>query len=292
MGKTVKSFNPLGGSSTLGGFLGGKGPVAKALGLEKKQGEYFDPDLSATDRLIAFSNEKDPLVDPIKGMNTATDYIRNNELTKGVFGSGGMQSRLTGEELDLANRGFQLTQDDREAYGQISGDVARMFGQQEQDAAKALARRGLGSASSGAAGATFSGLAGNKNEMLAQSQMQIAKQRMADTQARLMQNRQMQSSLAQQGMGLAQNQFDNQVNARQNKFNELNVAAGGQNAANQQRFASLDDKRNNKGKSLLEGFGQGLFSSSQQIGAAPGRAANSAAGAGGKSMGGGFGGVA
>jgi hypothetical protein len=212
MGKSIKKaagFLPVvAGAKFIGKKLG--------IGLEDEQGAYNDQA-----ELQNFLRKTDDSVDPTKGMNMATDFVRNNALTKGVYGDGGLQSQLGAEGQELASRGFQLTQDDREAYGQASADVARMFGQQEQDAAKALARRGLGSASSGAAGAAFSGLAGNKNEMLAKAQMNIAQRRMDNTTQRLQQNRQLQASLAQDGNRMAQQQYGNQVGARQNRISEL-----------------------------------------------------------------------
>lgn len=207
------------GIATLGGSEVALAAGKKlGIGLEDEQGEY-----NKTDDAQDFYKNYD------REMGRAEKGVQEGALTKGLFGEGGLQSQLGAEGKDLASRGFQLTQDDREAYGQVSGDVARMFGQQEQDATRALARRGLASASSGAAGATFSGLAGNKNEMLAKSQMQIAQNRMDNTQKRLTENRRMQGVLGETGAGLAQQRYSD-------KGQSLVTAAGlrGQDMAAQQ----------------------------------------------------------
>ncbi len=232
------------------------------------------------------------LTDGVTGSKFAAEQIQNGALTKGLFGEGGLQDRLGAEEQDLASRGYQLKPEDREAYGQAAGDISRQFGQQEQDAAKALARRGLGGGSSGAAGATFSGLAGNKNEMLAKAQTDIAQKRMADTTQRLQQTRNLMGSLGTQGAALQDAQFQRQLtgvkNNQQNLTNAAQLNTAANTANNNANLASMEDKRGAKGKTLLEGFGQGLFSSSQQVGAAPGTFVSGMAGAGGSAMGSGM----
>lgn len=116
--------------------------------------------------------------DPSTGTLAATDQVKSNDLFKGVFGEGGLNERILSEEQDLAKRGFSLQPEDFEAYGQASGETARMFGAEEQGLAQALASRGLSAAPSGAAGVGFSGLMGNKSERLAGAQRKIADDRM------------------------------------------------------------------------------------------------------------------
>ena len=215
------------------GTMGGSEVVRAAgkklgIGLEDEQGAYVTPEAQQAALYRAFANDYD------NQMKLADKGVQESDLTKGLFGQGGLQSQLSNESRDLASRGFQLQQEDREAYGQVSGDVTRMFGQQEQAATQALARRGLASASSGAAGATFSGLQGNKNEMVAKAQMQIAQNRMQDTQKRLMENRRMQGALGEMGAGLAQQRYDTKGRSLMNAMD----AEGQQNAAKQQALAN------------------------------------------------------
>lgn len=89
-----------------------------------------------------------------------------------------MNERISDREA-MTGRGaeFQLQPDDYQAYGEASGDIARMFGSQEQSLAESLASRGLASAPSGTAQAQFSGLMGNKFEQLGKLQHQIAQDR-------------------------------------------------------------------------------------------------------------------
>lgn len=262
MGKSIGSLAKGAALAPLGiAGLAAKPVMNKlGIGLEDEQGAYNDQA-----DLQGYLRSKDPNVDPITGMDTATKYVQGNALTKGVYGEGGLQSQLSGlqsqllnEGKNLSDTGFGLSQGDREAYGQVSGDIARMFGQQENQTAQSLNRRGLGGASSGAAGAAFSGLSGNKNEMLARAQTDIAQKRMADTQNRLAQNRQfiaqnsqIQSQLANQGMGLAQNQFDNQLNARRNRINELSMLEGSKSGV-------LADQKAAVKPGLFSTIGQGL----------------------------------
>lgn len=221
-------------------------PMKKlGLSLEDEQGEYATPE-EAYKRALQRES-----ADYAKGMAEAEKGVQESAFTKGIFGQGGMQERIGKEELDLANRGFQLSQEDREAYGQASGDISRLFGQQEQQATQNLARRGLASAGSGAAGAVFSGLAGNKNEQLGKMQMQIANQRMENTRQRLFQNRQMQQDLANQGANMA-------AARRQDKLAGLAGAAGVESQIYNEKRNMLADKEAAVRPGLFSTIGQGL----------------------------------
>lgn len=253
MGKGLKKVASIVPATSI---LTGKGPAAKLLGLEEKQGEFNDQQ-----DLQSYLRTADPNVDPITGMDRATKYTQENALTKGVFGQGGVQSQLESEGKDLASRGFSLQKDDREAYGQTAGDISRLFGQQENQAAQSLARRGLGAGSSGAAGAMYSGLAGNKNEMLAKAQLNIAQKRMADTQQRLLQNRALQSQLAGQGSDLSNRQYQNQVEGRQRRIGELSALEASKSQVMGDKQAAF------KEGGLLKGFGRGLQAGTSQLGA-------------------------
>lgn len=294
-------------------MLGGKGPLAEMLGVEKKQGEFYNPDNTPTDMLVGenkylagdksktdvnaylkYGNLKGNnlsreavALDPVAGSKLAAEEVMNSPLMRGLFGNNSLSSRLNAEEQDLAKNGFNLTQDDRTAYGQASGDIARMFGNQENDIATSLAKRGLASAGSGAAGAAYSGVAGNKYEQLGKLQTDIANKRYASNMERLNDTRSQINNLATLGQKSQAEQFNRQIQGVQNRRDYLSKAALLQQASNEQTAASLQDKRNNMGKSLLQGFGQGLFSSAQQMGSSPGTLSTSFAGSAGKTLGGG-----
>ncbi len=203
------------------------------LGLEDEQGDY-----TKTGDIQDFYRNYD------RELGAAEKGVQNSALTRDVYGEGGLQGQLAKEQSQLANQGFQLTQDDRTAYGQAAGDIARQFGQQEQDISKSLARRGLASAGSGAALQQFAGAAGNKNEMLAGAQMQIAQKRYQDTQNRLNNVRNQMQSLAGQGSQLAQQRYAG-------KGAGLEAAAGAQTQERQNQQAALKP-------GLFSTIGQGL----------------------------------
>lgn len=271
MGGVVKAIskpaaivaNPMIGLNALGGS---KAAGALGLNLDDEQGAYATPEQKAAQAYRDFTaNYGGEMRDAEKG-------VQEGAFTKGLFGEGGLQTQLGAEGKDLASRGFQLTQGDREAYGQTAGDVSRMFGQQEQATTQNLARRGLASGASGAAGAAFSGIQGNKNEMLAQAQTQIAQKRMADTQQRLQQNRQMQSQLANQGVGMQRDRYADR---------ERNVkgAVGLERDLNQENRQTLADQEAAVKPGLFSTIGQGLQRGIGQMAqAAPGMLAGGVGG--------------
>lgn len=250
MGKKVMSV--VGTVNPAIGLATGQGAFAKALGLEKGQGEYWNADESASQDLMGMNADQ--------MYNQGTKSIQENALLSGLFGKEGLQSRLGTEEQRLATQGYQLTPEDREAYGQASGDISRLFGTQEQAAAQSLASRGLASAPSGVAGATFSGLQGNKMEQLAKAQTAIADRRMQNTMQRLNSTRQMMSDLGNQAGGLLNQQFNNRLGLAE-------ARQGAQGQINQGRMASLADKRSQRSGSLLENFGTGLRGGVTNLGA-------------------------
>lgn len=244
MGGAIKSI----GTAVLGGpaaLIGSKLAPKLGLGLDDEQGAYATPEQKQQKQYQDYMANYD------KNMGEATKGVQEGAMTKGLFGEGGLQSQLGTEGSDLASRGYSLTQGDREAYGQTAGDVSRMFGQQDQAATAQLARRGLGAGASGAAGAQFSGIQGNKNEMLAQAQTSIAQKRMADTNQRLQQNRVMQSQLAGQGVGMAKSNFADKGSA-------LGAAAGVEGNINNQARQTLADQQAAVKPGLFSTIGQGL----------------------------------
>lgn len=155
---------------------------------------------------------------PETGTQEATSQVQNNPMLSGLFGQGGTMDRTNAEEQQLASQGFALTPEDRTAYGQISGDIARQFGQSDQSLSQALSDRGL--SNSGIAGASFTGSQGNKMEQLAQAQQKIANDRFQANLQRLGQTRSFLSNLGQQGSSNIQSQFNrNQTGVNQNLAN-------------------------------------------------------------------------
>lgn len=237
MGKAVGAVAS-GGLSLLAPKLG--------IGLDDEQGAYATPEQKRQQDYQKF------LDDYGSNVGGAEKKVQYGQFTGGLFNpETGLQSQVEKEGRDLASQGFQLAPEDREAYGQASGDVARMFGQQEQDLSKSLARRGLASAGSGAAGAGFSGLQGSKNEMLAKAQTNIANQRMQNTQQRLMQNRQLQQNLAQQGTDLRQGEYEGMRRS-------LAGSAGAEQGLNNENQQTMAAQQAAIKPGLFSTIGQGL----------------------------------
>jgi hypothetical protein len=170
--------------------------------------------------------------DPLTGSRFATDQVQNNGILGGLFGNGGQMQQAEGKLTDLNNQGFELKPEDMTLYGQTSGNIARMFGQQGNQASQDLANRGLASAPSGAAGAMFSGLAGNQNEMLANAQQQIMQQRFQNTQNQIAQQQNFVGQLGQQGANAINQQYGRQLSGAQNQRQGIEGAAGLQQGAN------------------------------------------------------------
>lgn len=228
------------------------------------------------------------------GSKFATEQVQNNPILGQLFGQGGALERTNQQEKDLSSRGYSLQPEDYEAYGQASGNLARMFGQQEQNLSQSLADRGLSQAPSGAAGAGFSGLMGNKNEQLGQLQTQIAQQRMQSNMQRLADTRNFMSQLGAQGANDIQQQYGRQLaGAQQEEANRTGTQASTANAANvygqagQQAFqqgmgafganlASQQQKTEAYQPGLMEMFGTGLKGSAYNIGSSPGTGSQSA----------------
>lgn len=280
-GKGGDGLSKIGGSAF--GSLGG------LIGLGPEYGEHFTPDDATGKSYRDWARSNPDEIQGLKGTQIATDQVMRNPILQALYGDKGLQGQLATEGTRLANQGFSLQPEDHEAYGQISGDVARQFGQQESDAARSLARRGLGGADSGAAGAAFSGLAGNKNEMLAKAQMGIAQRRVEDTRQRLNDNRQMQAQLGNQGSRDIESQFQRQVGGHRAYGDQFSRAAGNEQGLNEQKLAAVQDKRLAKNKTLFDAWGEGTYSGLKQ-GTASSTASWASMGGAGSMMGGGGGG--
>lgn len=183
--------------------------------------------------------------DPRTGSKMATEQVQNNPILGQLYGEGGQMSKQLGQYgdqygklTDLQNQGFDLKPEDQSLYGQMSGSIARQFGQQGNQAANSLASRGL--SSSGAAGAQFSGLAGNQNEMLANAQQQIAQQRVQNTMQQIGQQQQFLSqmggninNMGANAAGAVNQQYGRNLSGVQQNADSMQKTAGLQNQANQ-----------------------------------------------------------
>lgn len=192
---------------------------------------------------------------PLTGTRFAEEQLGKTRL-------GGLLGRLDTEEQKLASQGFQLTPEDREAYGQAAGDITRKFGRAEQSLAQTLANRGLTGAPSGAAGAAFSGLSGNKLEMLAKQQRAIADDRMRNTLERLQQTRSLLSTL---GSSELQAQFGRQLAGRETSMGErerqARLAMGQRQLTQDQLNREIEQEEMTAGPGIgeiLGGIGMGV----------------------------------
>lgn len=163
---------------------------------------------------------------PVSGRRLASDQVATDPILGAVFGSGGAMDRAFDEENALATTGYSLKNEDHDAYGQASDEIARMFGQQEQSLAQALASRGLAAGGGGAVNQQFANLYGNKSEQLAKAQKDIAQRRMEMNLQRLGQVRQYAAGLSGQA---------NQAISGQQDANRAGV---------QQRQGMMQDKAN------------------------------------------------
>lgn len=154
----------------------------------------------------------------------AGQSVQGDPILGQLFGKGGTLDQSVGQEKDLANRGYSLQPEDYEAYGQASGNIARMFGGQEQGLAQDLASRGI--SNSGAAGAAFSNMYGNKQEQLGGLQTQIAQNRMQMNQSRLKDMQNFVSTLGGQAQGAEQGAFGRAMQANQNSYNQASGVLG------------------------------------------------------------------
>lgn len=278
MGNAIKS---------VGGFLGlSDGPKAPA-------GQFGNQSL---DKLTSLGMNPSEATDAATGSNYATKQVQNNPILGQLFGNNGALSGALGKEQDLQKQGFQLTPDDKEAYGQASGDIARMFGQSENNLSQSLANRGLSAGPSGAAGASFSGLQGNKNEQLAKAQTNIANQRMQNTMQRIAQQQKFATDLGQQGASAINDQFGRQLSGSQHQRDTLAKSAGmtadQNNAQNQYGLQSAQYEQENKPANFGDMISSGIGSTLHNTFAAPGQMLSSIAGGGGGGSGGDSGGKA
>lgn len=193
----------------------------------------------------------------LTGSKVAEQQLMGNETQRGLYGPEGQLGKVEGKLNSLYDQGFNLTPEDQTMYGQMSGDIARQFGQQGNQAASNLASRGL--SNSGAAGAMFSGLAGNQNEMLAKAQQSIAQQRFQNTMNQIGQYQNFVSGLGAQHENALQNQYGRQLAGAQNQRQGLQSTAQlqqGQNQAqNQYGLQAAGFEVENQPQNLMDAVG-------------------------------------
>ncbi len=251
------------------------------------------------------SNEQQGLANQLAtgattGSNYATQQVQNNPLLSQGLNAQmdqlhtgqGLESGQTGILNNLQSQGFNLTPGDQSLYGQEAGQIANQYAQQGNQAANSLASRGL--SSSGAAGAQFSGIAGNQNQQLAQAQQQIAQQRFSNTQNQIAQQQNFIGALNGQNnsqanaySGQAANdinqQYGRQLSGANQSTSNLSTAAGLQSGANnaQNQYGMDASKFNaaNTPANFMDFYSAGLGSSAQEVGAGSGQLAASQTGA-------------
>lgn len=219
--------------------------------------------------MTGFSNQL--AAGPLTGSKFATEQVNNNADLGGLYGPGGQLSQAEGKLTDLQNQGFNLKPEDQSLYGQEAGQISRQFGSQGNDAANNLAARGL--SSSGAAGAQFSGLQGNQNEMLAQAQQQIAQQRFQNTMGQIGQYQNFVNSMGANAGNAINQQYGRQLSGVNQQTGQLATAAGeqtGQNSqANSANMAAADFNVKNQPKNFMDfasaGAGQGIQKDSASL---------------------------
>jgi hypothetical protein len=282
-----------------------RGPVQQQLEVQRER-LYQDELSKIPDQAGSAQAAMADLIttNPLAAQKYLSDTVRNDPTSKRLFGEGGEMDRsiqdtqkfmqqgdeanayaqtIQGEERDLASRGYSLTPEDHEAYGQMSDELARTAGAQEKGLSRSLAARGLGSAPSGQAARLFSGVQGNKFEQLANAQRSVAESRMNSNRQRLNDTRQFlgqQQNNANSKYGLGQNArgqttnlgnlqdqymsnlFNRNLSGRQQKFNEQMGAAGQQfqqAQANQNQintgFQQVEQTRGPTAGEVLGGIG-------------------------------------
>lgn len=237
-------------NEALAKYAGG-GNLADLLAQASSVPQDFQPSMNAA------------VYNPLTGSKMASDQVRSDPLSSGLLGEGGSLERALGEEKDLQSRGWTLQPEDFEAYGQASGNIARMFGQQEQSLAQSLSDRGLAAGSSGIAQQQFSGLQGNKAEQLGQLQSQIAQQRMQTNMQRLNDTRGYLNNLGNLGQTAVQNQYNRNL-AGVNAYNDNMHQMAGRDIQKYQAeqsaaLASAKNQQERETKNLGDALSNGIY---------------------------------
>lgn len=225
----VAGQNRQGGQDTGNIFMGGD-----SRGVSEAQGRIQN----AMGGLAAYSPEQ------------AQSGIQNSELYSPLFGKQGALNQAIGQYQDLSKTGFQLQPEDLTAYGQVSGDIARQFGQSDQSLAQAMADRGL--SSSGVAASQFAGSLGNKQEQLAQLQTQIAQNRMNMNLQRMGQLQNFIQGLGSQEQSAVNQKWGEEMQKNQMQYNQGIGFLG--NIQNQNNEALQQRQQTSRPSDLSAGF--------------------------------------
>jgi hypothetical protein len=262
--------------------------ISQVLGGGRSEQDYLNDAYGAYDASHSKPQEMDEnafmnllSTDPASAQTYIQDRLMNDEMTKGLFGKGGLQDQSQADyskQSNIAQGKEKLGEDDMGLYGQLSGNIARQFGSQEQGLAQALADRGLASAPSGVAAQQFSGLYGNKMEQLAQAQRAVAQQRVDNAMQNAQRLGNMSMQLGQLGQGAMSNMYNRNLAGRQQNMAERASAAGqslAQQQAQQQALnTQFEQQQATKGPSfgdVLGGIGGGILGAATgPIGAAMG----------------------
>lgn len=218
--------------ATIGGAV--SGIVGGLLGQQKEGGTDAKNFLLNQKDIAHYQDVQNQGLTNIQNANNtnATSDVQNNAILGGMFGQGGTLQQTQQQEQQQANQPWQMTPEDQSMYGQMSGDIARQFGQSDQSMAQALASRGL--SNSGVAGASFSGSQGNKMEQLAKAQQSIAQQRFQNNLTRLGQTQQFLGQLGNQAQGAIGQAFGQRMSQGQAEMQGAGTVLGNfQNQANE-----------------------------------------------------------
>jgi hypothetical protein len=202
---------------------------------------------------------------PLTGSLFAAKQVQSDPILGGLFGQGGQLQNSENQLNTLENQGFNLTQGDNTLYGQEAGQIANQFANQGNQAASDLANRGM--SASGAAGAAFSGIAGNQNQMLANAQLAIGQQRFTNVQNQIAQQSQIMENLGQQGQTAINNAYARNSSGAQNQKAGLENAAGMQNqsnsVANNANLAAANYNQEYKPQNFMDAATSGAYSGIQ-----------------------------
>lgn len=245
------------GASALGSLAGGLGG--------KQQGQtaqnYYTPNLSDPRSNFDVGGLQNHIGQAMQNQPTyagAQQDVQNNPALSQMFGSNGLMNQTGSQISDLMNNGFTLNNDDKTAYGQAAGNIARQFGQSQQGLSQSLADRGL--SSSGVAGQQFSNSFGNKQEQLAGLQTQIAQNRMNMNLQRLNSAQQFMNQLGNQYQGAVGQAFNQKLQGNQQLYDlnkgMLDSMQGQANEAiSQQNQGAHNSQAGNAMSGLMGGIG-------------------------------------
>lgn len=242
----------------LDNLLGGKKDSGRDAGnVFARDPRQSDKSLGDVLDALNYQGSDTAALDPIQSSRTATSEVQNNPMLASLFGKGGQLDQAAAENTRLSKEGFQLTPEDKTAYGQAAGNIAREFDAGEGNLAQALAARGM--TNSGAAAQGIMSSQGNKLEMLSQLQQNIAQQRMQMNLQRMAQTRQFMTQLGAQAQEAIQGQYGRQMGSEQAHFGETMGKAGlGMNYLNAYQNQNNEQLQQRAGTEKQQGWAAGV----------------------------------